>query len=363
MGGPVLHVQGRVYVTADDIRDDLWVVDGRVTFTRPAAAGSEVETLSGFALPGLVDAHCHVGLEGHGAVSRERAEEHALADRDAGALLLRDAGCPADTRWVQQREDLPRLIRAGKHIARPRRYVPNFAWEIEPDELVAYVRQEAHAGDGWVKLVGDWIDRDTGDLAPLWPVDALTAAIAAAHEEGARVTAHCFGEQSLVDFAAAGTDCIEHAVGLTDETIAGFARQRIAIVPTLVNIANFPKFAAAGEEKFPVYAEHIRSLHARRYETIRAAHEAGIAIYAGTDAGGQLSHGLAAHEIVELTKAGLSTVEAIAAGCWSARPWLGVPGLVEGESADLNVYLDDPLVDVEALTRPHRTVLRGRLVR
>ena len=61
---------------------------------------------------------------------------------------------------------------------------------------------------------------------------------------GARVTAHCFGEQSLRDFAAAGVDCIEHATGLVPETIESFAAQGIAIVPTLVNIDTFPAIAA-----------------------------------------------------------------------------------------------------------------------
>ena len=88
-------------------------------------------------MPGLVDAHCHVGLESTGAVPADRAEEHAVADRDAGALLLRDAGSPADTRWMDEREDLPKIIRAGRHIARPLRYLRNYADEVEPDELVA----------------------------------------------------------------------------------------------------------------------------------------------------------------------------------------------------------------------------------
>ena len=56
---------------------------------------------------------------------------------------------------------------------------------------------QARRGDGWVKLVGDWIDRGEGDLAPEWPADVLAAAIAAAHEEGARVTAHTFGTDAL----------------------------------------------------------------------------------------------------------------------------------------------------------------------
>jgi hypothetical protein len=91
-------------------------------------------------------------------------EQQALTDRDAGALLLRDCGSAADTAWIHEREDLPRLIRAGRHIARTERYIRNYAHEIEPDDLPAYVAQEAPRGDGWVKLVGDWIERDAGDL-------------------------------------------------------------------------------------------------------------------------------------------------------------------------------------------------------
>ena len=360
MSAPVLHIRGQVLVGPEEVLSEIWVVDGRVSLTPPTRG--EVETVQGWVLPGLVDAHCHVGLEAHGAVDDARAEEHALADRDTGALLLRDAGSPLDTAWVHDREDLPRLIRAGRHIARTRRYQRNFAHEIEPDELVAYVRQEARRGDGWVKLVGDWIERDAGDLATCWPVDVLTEAIAAAHEEGARVTAHCFGEQSLRDFAAAGTDCIEHATGLLDDTIEVFAAQQIAIVPTLVNIENFPAFAAAGEAKYPAYAAHMRDLHARRFETIGQAREAGVPIFVGTDAGGQLPHGLIAREVEALTQVGFSNVEAIAAATWSARRWLGRPGLDEGESADLVVYRDDPRQDLSTLADPHRVVLRGRVM-
>ncbi len=362
MSAPVLHVHGQIHVGPEEIRDEMWVIDGRISFDPPSGA-AEVESVRGHVIPGMVDAHCHVGLEKHGAVDRERAEAHALADRDAGTLLVRDAGSPADTRWVQDREDLPRLIRAGRHIARTKRYIPNFAHEIEPDQLVEYVRQEARAGDGWVKLVGDWIDRGRGDLGTCWPVDVLTQAIAAAHEEGARVTAHCFGEESLRDFAAAGTDCIEHATGLVPDTIDAFAAQGIAIVPTLVNILNFPDFAEAGRAKFPSYAAHMLDLHARRYDTVSAAHEAGVPIYCGTDAGGQLPHGLVAHEVIELAKTRLGPRGALAAATWSGRAWLGWPGIEEGAEADVLVYLDDPLSDLRVLSRPHRTLLRGRLVR
>lgn len=356
-----LHVTGRVLLGPEEERDEMWVVGGRVSLTPPADT-ADMTTLTGWVLPGLVDAHCHVGLDAHGAVDAATTEQQALTDRDTGVLLVRDAGSPADTRWLDRRGDLPRVIRAGRHIARTKRYIRNFAWEIEPDELTAHVVQEARRGDGWVKLVGDWIDREVGDLAPCWPFEVAREAIAAAHAAGARVTAHCFGEDSLADLVRAGIDCVEHATGLTEETIPLFAEYGVAIVPTLVNIDNFPAFANAGEAKFPRYAAHMRELHTRRYATVRATYEAGIPIYAGTDAGGSLPHGLIAHEVAELVRAGIPAADALDAACWRARAWLGRPGLGEGTSADFTVYPADPRADVGVLAHPSAIVLRGRVV-
>ncbi|AUH43710.1 amidohydrolase family protein [Streptomyces sp. CMB-StM0423] len=358
---PVLRVRGRVLTGREEVRDELWVVGGRVTFTPPAAA-REVVDIEGWALPGLVDAHCHVGLDAHGAVDEATSEKQARTEREAGALLLRDAGSAADTRWIDDRDDLPRLVRAGRHIARTRRYIRNYAHEIEPDDLVAYVAREARRGDGWVKLVGDWIDREAGDLTPCWPREALAPAIAEAHRHGARVTAHCFAEDSLRDLVEAGIDCIEHATGLTEETVPLFAERGVAIVPTLVNIATFPELAAGGQAKFPRWADHMRRLHDRRYATVRAAYDAGIPVYAGTDAGGSLAHGLVGQEVGELVAAGIPVPDAVSAAAWGAREWLGRPGLEEGAPADLVVYEADPLADVRVLTAPRRIVLRGRVV-
>ncbi|MEU8929351.1 amidohydrolase family protein [Streptomyces sp. NPDC048409] len=358
---PVLHVKGRVLAGPDDVRDELWVIGGRVSYDRPAGA-RDVTAVEGWALPGLVDAHCHVGLGPEGPVDAATAEKQALTDREAGTLLIRDAGSPSDTRWVDDREDLPKIIRAGRHIARTRRYIRNFAHEIEPPDLVAHVAREARRGDGWVKLVGDWIDRDLGDLAPSWPRDAVQAAIAEAHRLGARVTAHCFAEDSLQDLVEAGIDCIEHATGLTDELIPLFAERGVAIVPTLVNIATFPSLAAGGEARFPRWSAHMRRLHERRYDTVRAAYDAGIPVYVGTDAGGSLAHGLVAGEVAELVTAGIPAVDALAATSWAARAWLGRPGLEEGAPADLVVYESDPRADVRVLASPRRVVLNGRVV-
>jgi len=352
-----LHLTGPVLVGPEEVVDEAWVVDGRLTLTRPSV---EVERLDGWVVPGLVDAHCHIGLGPHGAVDAATSEQQALTDRDAGALLLRDAGSAADTRWVDDREDLPVLVRAGRHIARTRRYIRDYAEEVEPEQLADAVRRQAARGDGWVKLVGDWIDRSTGDLAPCWPREAVEAAIAAAHDAGARVTAHCFSEDSLRDLVEAGIDCVEHATGLTEDTLPLFAERGVAVVPTLINTATFPSIAASADEKFPVYAAHMRALHARRHDTVRSAFDAGLPVFAGTDAGGSLGHGRVGDEVQALVDAGLPPGAALDAACWSARAWLGHPGIAEGAQADVVVLADDPRRDVAVLRAPRAVVLRGR---
>jgi imidazolonepropionase-like amidohydrolase len=339
---------------------DLYVVDGHVTYEPVASAELVAE---GWIVPGLVDAHCHVGLDEHGAVPEDEQERQAVTDRDAGALLLRDCGSAADTSWIHDREDLPRLIRAGRHIARTRRYIRNYAHEIEPEDLPAYVDQEARRGDGWVKLVGDWIERDAGDLTPSWPRESLDAAMKAAHDAGARVTAHVFGEQALPDLIGSGIDCIEHGTGLSTDLIDEMVANDVALVPTAKQLNNFPGYAEAGREKFPAYAEHMMRLHETRRQVIGAAYEAGVQIYAGTDAGGVLPHGLIGEEVLELSTYGLSPHDALGAASWRARSWLGLDdNLAEGTSADFVVFASDPLDDLTVLAKPQRIVLRGKVV-
>ncbi|MFC5179122.1 amidohydrolase family protein [Nocardioides taihuensis] len=347
-------------VLPDGESRDLYVVDGRVTY-EPVASAELVA--SGWIVPGLVDAHCHVGLDAHGGVDEATCEEQAVADRDAGALLLRDCGSPVDTSWIHDREDLPRLVRAGRHIARTRRYIRDYAHEVEPEDLAAHVAQEAQRGDGWVKLVGDWIDREVGDLAPSFPAGSFAEAIAVAHAHGARVTAHCFGEDVLPGLIGAGIDCIEHGTGLSVDLVDAMVEHGTALVPTVVQLDNFPQYAEAAAEKFPAYARHMLDLHARRRDTIMAAHEAGVAIYAGTDAGGVLPHGGIAGEVLELAAYGMSPADALGAASWRARAWLGHdPVLEEGAPADFVVLPRDPLADLTALREPSRVVLRGKVV-
>ncbi|MGC7097511.1 amidohydrolase family protein [Amycolatopsis lurida] len=334
---------------------DLWIDGGRISYQPVDGAETLAEDV--FLVPGLVDAHCHPGI---GAENLDEAAAHALADREAGTLLIRDCGDPLATKPLQQREDLPRIIRCGRHLALPKRYVPGLGIDLDsPDQLPDAVAEQAADGDGWVKLVGDWIDRSVGDLAPLWPDDVLAEAVKVAHDAGAKVTAHVFGAAALPGLLAAGVDCLEHGTELSGEQLSEMARRGIALVPTLVNITeNFPGIAdAAG--KYPVYAAHMRELHRRVDGLVQDALDAGVAVYAGSDAGGMIAHGRIVDEIELLHRAGMSRTEALGAGAWAARDWLGHPSIADGAPADLLVLTADPREDLGALRHPSHIILRG----
>jgi imidazolonepropionase-like amidohydrolase len=353
-----LHLRG--VLLPGDTETDLWIADG--VFSTIPIPGAQSIAEGGFLVPGLVDAHCHVGHGRDGGVPLDEAVTQALTDRDAGTLLIRDCGVPIDTTPLQERRDLPRIIRAGTHLARRRRYIPNIAIELEHEEqLPDAVAEQAKRGDGWVKLVGDWIDRQVGDLRPLWSDAVLAEAVKVAHEHGARVTAHVFSGEPIPGLLAAGIDCLEHATGITDDSIEVMAANKIALVPTLINIENFPAIADRAH-RFPTYAAHMRALHAGVGQRISAAIEAGVPVYAGTDAGATVAHGRIVDEITALHAVGLSRVDAIGAASWRARKWLGMPEELDGAPADLLVYDTDPRKDLQALHTPSRIVLRGAVV-
>jgi imidazolonepropionase-like amidohydrolase len=352
-----LHIRGQGL--PDDAPLELWIVDGKISVE--PLTGADTVFDGGWIIPGLVDAHCHVGLGAHGAIELDEAINQAETERDVGALLLRDCGSPTDTRPLDDYADLPRIIRAGRHLARPKRYSPGLAIELDDEsQLPQLVAEQARRGDGWVKLVGDWIDRQIGDLAPLWSDEVLKTAIDAAHSHGARVTAHVFGEDALPGLINAGIDCIEHGTGVTDDTLELMVEHGTALVPTLINIENFPGIAASAE-KYPTYAAHMRDLHAKCYSRMAAAREAGVPVYAGTDAGTMVAHGRIADEVEALTRIGMSPTEALGAASWDARRWLGRTGLDHGASADLLCYTDDPRQGPSVLRSPDLVILRGRM--
>ncbi len=350
--GPILADEDRTVGKA-------WVVGGRMTYERPRH--TDVTRVDGWVIPGLVDMHCHLSVGPSGPVDGDLVLKQAIIERDAGVLMVRDTGSASSLDVLDGRRDVPKVYRSGRFIARPKRYLKGYAVEVEPDELASEAARQAKASGSWVKIIADWIDRDLGeraDLAPLWSVQQWSDAVAAAHREGARVTAHTFATESLDALLDARLDCIEHGTGMTDVHMERAAAAGIPVVPTLLQIANFASFAAQAAERFPIFAARMQRMYDRRYEQVAQMREAGVTLLTGTDAGTSIAHGDLAREAREMATC-LPAADVVAGATWRARKFLGAPVLEEGAPADLVVLIEDPRRTIDTLGSPAMVMLEG----
>lgn len=362
----MVTLRGTVIVDDHETHHEVRIERGTLTFA-PLPPHLESEVIEGWVLPGLVDAHCHIGFSAEGTAGEATMREQAHLTAQTGVLLTRDAGMPIDTRVLDGDPRSPRIIRAGQHIARPKRYVRELPLNLEdPEELPLALAEQALAGDGWVKLVGDWIDRSAGidaDLQPLWSPEQLQQGIAAAHANGARVMVHTFAHATIDPLLAAGVDCIEHGCGMSREQMERAAAAGIAVTPTLSQVENFIEIAEQAGEKFPVYGAHMRALYENRFSQVRQMYDAGLLLLVGSDSGGGVAHGRYHDEIDLLVRAGIPAGAIVGAASYHARRYFGVPGISEGAPADVVVYGADPREDARVLREPLAIFRDGERIR
>ncbi|MFI6098007.1 amidohydrolase family protein [Lentzea sp. NPDC051213] len=316
-------------------------------------AGSSTEDAvidGGWLLPGLVDVHSHPGMEKPGdAYDHDVFRRHMLEHRAAGVLVVRSPGSPDPVPDRPEDPDLPRLYRSGRWLATPGRFFEGYGRRITEDELPAAAVEEASSG--WCKIIGDW-EQDF----PAVPLDVLTETIDAVHAAGGRVAVHCQTPEGNRNAVLAGADSIEHGMNLDHALLPQMAAQGTVLVPTMTTFSRIAANADNGPERFRAW---IQAGWDGLFPTVRAAHEAGVTVLAGTDS---LPCGGVIEEISWLVKAGMPVEAALGAGSWTARSWLGLPGLVDGGFADVVAYDADPVLDPSVLQKPRRIILRGNVI-
>jgi imidazolonepropionase-like amidohydrolase len=346
----VYEVRG-VVLPQREVRS-LWIKGDRLR--ADPVPDADLVVAEGWVLPGLVDVHSHPGTEKPGDVFDNGAlRRHLLSHRDAGVLLVRAPGSAARLPdWVHDDPDLPRVRSAGPWLATPGRFFPGYGRDISEKQLVAAAVEEASASSGWCKIIGDWRPDE-----PAVPLDLLRSVANAVHAIEGKVAVHCQTAEGSRNAVLAGVDSIEHGMHLDPTLLDQMAAQGTALVPTL--------------SAFAPVAERLRSREPNPARTwllsgwdgllplVRAAHEAGVTVLAGTDS---LPFGKVAGEIAWLIRAGLPAEAALGAASWVARSWLGLPGLIDGAPADLTVYPADPIVDPAVTAHPSRVILRGRII-
>jgi len=357
-----LHIRG--VMLPEGTQKDLFVVDGRITFTPPLSATTVLD--GGYVIPGLVDAHAHLGLASPAppnAAPEQHVKASARAHLDAGVLLVREPGGPDRvSTGIGVRDGLPRIITAGRFLASMGGYFPGLAREVPDAALPDAAAEEAQMSGAWAKVIGDWVDEE-GNAQVNFRSAILGEAVQRVHALGARLAIHVTSSEAIDAAIEAGVDSIEHAIGLRDHHLATMAARGVVLVPTLIiagMLASNPQIMAEmgwGPARVKVAAAACE----QHPEMIRRAVEAGVVVLAGTDAG-MGPHGMIREEIRNLLNAGVPQEKALAAGSWEARRYLGLPGLEEGAPADIVAFTDDPRRHVEVLARPSLRILDGHLI-
>ncbi len=384
----VLHVRGTVLPEREE--RSLWI-DGGVLREDPVKDAETVAS-DGWLLPGLVDVHTHPGAEKPGDPFDESVLRAELADHAAaGVLLIRAPGSVARIPgWAHDADGLPRVRSAGPWLATPGRFFPGWGRHVTEAELAGAAAEEAAAAGeaaarpeaaaqaggepstgpgtgqpaasgpgpaswpaaGWCKIIGDW-----GWDEPPVPLAVLREVTSAVHAIGGKVSVHAQTAAGCAHAVAAGVDSLEHGMHLDPGLLEQMAAQGTALVPTL-NAFAASAFRVRAWDPGPRRDSYLAGWAAMP-STARAAYEAGVTVLAGTD-----THpcGTVAEEVERLISAGLPRAAAVGAASWTARAWLGLPGLTDGAPADLVVFDEDPVAHPDVLHHPRRIILRGQVL-
>jgi imidazolonepropionase-like amidohydrolase len=369
----------------------ILVRDGRVAWIRPSEdegpttdGGLEVVDASGSTfVPGLVDCHSHLTLPG-GAhwIARiddppERlldvAELNARLLRGAGVRWARDVGAPTlddpvdgrhralslgvRDRW-RGRPGYPIVRAAGAWLDRAGTLPGERSVEAETaEELLELAVGQLDDGADLLKL---YLDGPEPGVAP-WTVAEISPVIEMAHARGVKVTAHSGNLAGARVGVEAGVDSLEHGMELDADVAASMAGKGIALVSTLAIFRSWLSFGTTTAlERFASTEgrERVHARQARAEESVRFAHEAGVAIATGTDfGGGSTRANQLAWEVEALVAAGLEPWEALGAATWRGGELLGEPeaGVIrEGGPADFALVHGDPTSDPTALWRVWR---------
>lgn len=355
-----LHIRGTLL--PDGEQRDLFVHGRAFTFEATGDAKTILE--DGYLLPGLVDVHTHLPFHSpapEGASWEEASLASARLELESGVLALRDPGGPAPS-GIDPSVGLPRTFTAGRFLAARGHMFPEHGQvEVTDGELPDAAEEQFRASGTWVKVIGDFPIPGQG-FDPAFGTDALTKTARRVHDLGGRLAVHAIAAESIDRAVEAGADSIEHGLMIQPEQAAELARRGGILTPTMIST---PGWLPAVLHQMDIPEEEVRRIAKaveRHADIVRAAWETGVTVLAGTDAG-IVAHGLVHREIGLLADAGLPVQEALGAGSWKARSFLGLPGIEEGAPADLVAFAGNPLEDPAALAEPILIILDGTIVR
>ena len=233
-------------------------------------------------------------------------------------------------------------------------------------------RQMIAAGADWVKFctTGGISSRIGGPLTCQFSLEEVRAIVDTAHTAGKPAMCHAYGGAGVDIALAAGVDSLEHGAALTESQIETMVRQGTWLVPTFAVYRKVLALAHVSPDALPDYIPRkARDLVERQAVSFGLALRAGVKIALGTDLGG-MEHLRNAVEFGHMVEAGMTPLQAIAAGTGQAARCIGLGddvGLLRpGMLADLILVDGDPRRNVRILedSRNIKLVMQGgRLVK
>jgi imidazolonepropionase-like amidohydrolase len=225
------------------------------------------------------------------------------------------------------------------------------------------VREQLMHGADWIKVYSDrsYRLRDDGvlDDIPTFTLDELRAIVDETHRQRHKIASHAMALYGVHNSVEAGVDSIEHGNYIADEDLKVMVAKGIFYVPTIfVGEYVAQGRAAAGA---PVWVKMI----AVHEDTFRRALRAGVKIAFGTDAGGFDWKINPAKEFSSMVKFGMTPAQALKSATASAAELLGMQdkvGTIEvGKYADIVAVPGDPLADVTIMEKVD-FVMKGGVV-
>ncbi len=337
-----------------------------------------------FAMPGLVESHCHLFLDGAELNVQVRKaylkaplpEMMAVAWRNlqanlaAGITLIRDAGdfYGVNTHLKQNlRRHLglkPELRSAGRGLRKAGQYGGFIGVPItDTTGIVPAIHGVAPEADDLKILLTGIIDFEHGRMkGPVqFNLDETRLIVETARQLRLHTFAHCSGPEGLQVAAAAGIHSIEHGFFMSPDILKMMADKQIAWDPTFAPVY----FQFARPELAGWNAETVRRLDGilkQHFEMAALADELGVPLLAGSDAGSYgVAHGTGLiDELFFLRQAGLSMEKVLAAATSTPRRlWGAAPAnIAAGQPADLLILAGSPFDDPEFL-RQGKAIYRG----
>ena len=405
-GALVIHAGTVIAVPGSEVLKDKTIVvrDGRIAAVRDgfldpsAAAGSDganvefLDLMDAVVLPGLMDMHVHLsmefGVEGQRSygVSDQYALQHRTAKDDAyfmvnaivnarktleaGFTTVRNVGADG---WhiFALRDGIrdgalsgPRIITAGHLIRMGADEGPGACWSVESCRRAT--RVQIDMGADLIKVVATCSGSKPcgNEFAPSVILeDEFRAIVDTAGSRDLKVAAHAHGTAGINLAARLGASSIEHGSFNNAESHRIMLENGVYLVPTLAVQDNIrADIGSAGAEMAGLMQSFLDNHGPRIY----AAHEAGVLIAAGTDAG-VTKHGNNARELELYVEHGLTPEEAIVTATVNAAALIGMEdelGTIEpGKVADLIAVAGDPLKDISVLKNVPVVIQGGRVVK